>query len=121
MDTPIVTGSFAVIAGNVMGTLIDKSMEVFDERFKMTNVLSSIGPEKASLLDSILGVFIHVGIIGIGCELLARATPWIFEDPAGFSLFMMTLWATSPHLEKHVKQVNTILFTTKTETETKME
>ena len=105
---PLLNGSFAVLTGDLMGTLVNKLMVTVDDRLKGVPLLNQLG-ETSSLLESLLGIFLHVGVISLGCELLSRATPWMFEDPAGYSLFLLTLYATSPHLTDHIKTVNDVL------------
>jgi hypothetical protein len=106
---PVLTGSFALLSGDLVGTLLDRVMRTFDERMKSVSVVSSLGNGLGNLVDTSLGIFLHVGIISLSSELLARSVPWMFSEPAGYTLYLLALSTTSPHLFEHLKKFNDIL------------
>lgn len=108
-SNPIVTGSFAVITGDVMGLLVNRLMETVGDRMKLSTVLTTLGPDMGNALDAALNIFLHVGITSIGCEIVSRAMPWIFEEPAGYSLFLITFMINSPRLTENIQQFNKFL------------
>ena len=103
---PLLSAGVAMMAGDVMGIAIDTLMQKFDGVVRSMDLDKKMSAKTYSLLDSVLGVFLHVGVIGLGTELLSRAVPWIFEEPAGLTLFILGLYNTSPHLTLHLNSVN---------------
>lgn len=110
MDTGIVENGLALIIGNFVGTISDRVITVVDTRIKLVEALK-IDPTtgSGSLLDSLLGVFLHVGMLGIGTQFATSALPWITQDASSFTLFMLGVLSTSPHLVNHLKVINTVV------------
>ena len=108
MDFSFVDSSVALFVGHSIGTVSDRVVAVIDERLKMNERLS-MDSTTGSLLDSVLGIFLHVGLISVGTKLATNALPNMISDPSAFALFMMGIVMTSQHLAGHLKVINTIL------------
>ena len=72
---PLLSAGVAMMAGDVMGIAIDTLMQKFDGVVRSMDLDKKMSAKTYSLLDSVLGVFLHVGVIGLGTELLSRAVP----------------------------------------------
>jgi hypothetical protein len=109
MDNPLTEATLSLIAGSLVGGISDRVVTIIDARVRMIESLS-LGERTGSLLDSILGIFLHMGLIALGTKFVVDALPWVIEDPASNLLFSMGIAATSPHFEGHLKLINSILF-----------
>lgn len=109
MDNPLTEATLALISGSLVGGISDRVVTIIDSRVRMIESLS-LGERTGSLLDSILGVFLHMGLIALGTKFVVDAMPWVVEDPASYIMFAMGISATSPHFDSHLRLINTILF-----------
>lgn len=109
MDSPLAQGSLALMAGNFIGTLADKVATLVDKRVRMLEALRA-GERTGSLLDSLLGIFLHMGVLSLGTEFTISALPFIYGDAPSFVLFNIGLFATSQHLIEHLGTLNSLLF-----------
>lgn len=110
MESGIIENGLSLIIGNFVGTISDRVVTVIDSRIKLIEALK-MDPTTGtgSLMDSVLGIFLHVGMLGIGTQFATSALPWITQDPSSFSLFMIGIIATSPHLTNHLRSLNSIV------------
>ena len=110
MDTGIMENALSLLVGNFVGTISDRVITIVDSRIKLIEALK-MDPTTGtgSLLDSVLGVFLHVGMLGIGTQFATSALPWITQDASSYTLFMLGVMATSPHLTNHLRVINTIV------------
>jgi hypothetical protein len=106
---PLIEGSLALLAGNFIGAIVDRIVTIIDSRVKLMEALS-LGSETNSLLDNVLGIFLHMGLITLGTKFAVGAMPWITEDMGANILFAWGLQSASPHLELHLKSLNSFLF-----------
>jgi hypothetical protein len=109
MNSSLLEGTIAVIAGNFVGAISDRVVTIIDARVRMLESLQ-LGERTGSLLDSILGVFLHMGLITLGTGIIVESMPWMVQNPSAFTLFGMAVASTSPHLDNHLKILNSILF-----------
>lgn len=109
MDNPLVQGSFALITGNFVGAISDRIVTIIDARVRMIESLK-LGDKTGSLLDSVLGVFLHLGLISLGTKLVVGALPWVTEEAGSFILYNLGVFTTSQHLTNHLKILNQIVF-----------
>jgi hypothetical protein len=104
---PMISGSFSLVAGDLMGTFIDHTMAVFEER---TNIVSVLGfsSNGASMLRNGMSIFFQVGLISLGTHFVSNAFPWLTRDASAFTLYMMGLWSTSERLRKNLTSFNSV-------------
>lgn len=106
----ILTGTLAMITGDIVGSLVDHMANMIDQRVRSISALHlDDGTVGASLLDTSLALFIHSGMLIISTEFSTAALPWITQDSSALVLFFLGLWATSPHLVSHLKDLNKLL------------
>jgi hypothetical protein len=109
MDNPLIQGAMAILAGNFIGTISDRIVTIIDARLRLVESLN-LGSSTTSLLDSILGVFLHMGFITLGTRFASEAMPWLTEEPGALMVFSFGLQATSSHLFSHIQILNQLLF-----------
>lgn len=104
---PLLNGGFALVTGDAVGILVDKLMKFVDSRMQLRDVITPLGlADNGEVITNLFGLFVHVGLISIGCELMSRAVPWMFSEPAGYTLFILSLWSASPGLREHIDGFN---------------
>eukprot|EP00727_Mastigamoeba_balamuthi_P000693 m51a1_g10620 hypothetical protein (692) ;mRNA; f:59447-62102 len=96
------------ITARVTAEDIKKVATVIDERLRISDSLKNI-----PLLDDVLSLLLHVGILSVGTHFCSNAMPWLVQDPSSFCLFMMGLYSTSPHLRVHLGRINETIIPTK--------
>ena len=103
---PLVAGTLAMITGDVLGSLVDHVGTMIDAR-----VRTALGQvtTSSSLMDTTLALGIHSWLTILTTEFAASALPWLTEEPSSFVLFLMGVWATSPHLVQHLQEFNKVL------------
>lgn len=106
--SPILYGSVSIVSGDLLGALVDRIIVMVGKRARIIDKLN-LGDEATSLLDSCSSLFFQVGLIGIGTELISGGLPWMTENPAAFSLYLLGLWSTSSHLKRNLRVINSIL------------
>ena len=102
---PVVDGTVAVVSGDLVGTVVDRVVSLIGDRTRFIETLR-LGQSAATLLDSTIGILLQVGLLSAGTHLVTGALPWILEEPAAFSLYMVGLWSTSGHLKRNLKVLN---------------
>lgn len=106
--TPILNGSISLITGNFLGAVGDRVVHTLNMRRQM--IEKKAIHNDISLLDTFVDIFFHVGILSFSTHMVSKALPYITEDPASFTLFLMGILSTSPNLSKNLKKANDILF-----------
>jgi hypothetical protein len=109
MDSPLVQGAFALLAGNFVGTIADRVVTLIDKRVSMLDSLRT-GSPSGSLLDSLLGVFMHMGVLSLGTEFSRNSLSFLETSPSSFMLFTLGIYCTSGHLISHLHTLNALLF-----------
>lgn len=108
--SPILNGSLSLITGNFLGATGDRIIHTLNTRRQMVEKIA-IGD--ASLIDLILDIFFHVGVISFTTHMVSKGLPFITEDPAAFTLFMLGVLTTSENLAANLKRLNNILLNNK--------
>ena len=108
-SNPLIEGSLALLVGNFVGAISDRLATIIDARIRLLEN-SKFGSDTVHVLDSILGLFLELGMISFGCRIATQAMPWITEDPAGLLLFGMGISSATPHFDSHIKAINQIFF-----------
>lgn len=109
MDSPLVHSALALFAGNFVGAISDRVITVVDARVRMIEALE-LGEKTGSLLDTMLGIFLHTGLIALGTDLVVKALPWLVNDAAAFTIFGIAMASATPHFHNHLMILNTVLF-----------
>lgn len=109
-SNPLASGALALVAGDILGSLVDHVGNTIDSRIRAIPALHlADGTASASLLDTGLALFVHSGLMIMATEFATSALPWMTEDTSSFVLFLFGLWATSPTLIERLKDLNRIL------------
>ena len=109
MENPVFTGSISLIAGNILGSSANKITELLGQRLNITATLS-LSPTAKSLLDTSLSILLHAGLVGLGTHFVSKSFPWLTEDPAAFSLFILGLLMSSGNLSSSLNEFNRVLW-----------
>jgi hypothetical protein len=105
MNNPIFEGAIAAVVGNFVGDISNRLTKLVDDRLKMVDSLKLEGAN-ASLLENVVGIFLHVGVLSVSTEFVSRALPWLTQSTAGYTLYLMGLFATSGPLQEHLVALN---------------
>lgn len=116
-SNPIVASTFSIFSGAVTGTLADRLITLIHERKKLADLLG-LSPTTGNLLDAALGIFLQVGMISLGTKFATTAMPFLTQDAASFTLFIMGVWTSSKTLTDNLRTVTSIILTEPKEVET---
>jgi transcriptional regulator GlxA family with amidase domain len=108
-NSTVATSVVSLFAGNLVGSATNKVMEIIEDRMDVTSRLGLSLPSK-TLLDNALHLVLHVGVLGLGTELVTNAMPWLTEDTASFSMWLIGLVSTSGRLKRNLFALNASLF-----------
>lgn len=106
--SPLLSGGFAVIAGNFVGAITDRVSSFIESRLRLVEALK-LKDSQASMVDATVGIFFQVGMMSLATNLVTSGAPWITTDASAFTMYLFGLWATSPHLKNHLRILNTVL------------
>lgn len=109
MSISLSESAAALIVGDMVGAICDRLITTVDKRIKLLDSFKVSEGATGSMLDSALGIFLHLGTLSVGTHLAANALPWLTRDPAAFAMFIMGVTATSPHLFDHLRTMNSII------------
>lgn len=102
LGSNIVSTSIALVSGNFLGAITDRVAASVSEHLAGKFV-------KSSLIDSLAGIFLHVGLISVGTNVITSALPYISEDPSAFSMYLLGLWSSSPQLKRNLRVLNILV------------
>ena len=108
MENPVVSGSLSLLAGNLLGWSIDNLMSALTIRANLTAQLP-LNASTKRVLDNGISVLLHVGLLGLGSQLVTNAMPWITEDPAALTLWIVGLSMHLTTLKESVSSLNNVL------------
>jgi hypothetical protein len=89
------------VAGNLLGSSIDTLMGILRERANLTSGLP-INESTKRILDDVIGIIFHVGLLGFGTHFVSNAFPWMSEQPSSFTLWIMGITMTSNNLKRNL-------------------
>lgn len=98
----------SLLAGNFMGSLADRVVSMMDQRLRTIEALR-LGTGEGSLVEGVLSLTLHVGILSVGVNYASRAMPWMIQDPAAFLMFQLGVWSNSTHLITHLRAINSAI------------
>ncbi len=104
-----VNSTLSLVAGNLLGGAANRLVTIMAQRFDLTSGIGFDARNK-SLIDNVLQLVLHVGIIGVGAQIVTNGMPWLTEDTSSFSLWILGLLMTSGKLEKNLVAVNDFFF-----------
>jgi len=105
---PVFHGSLALVAGNLLGSVVDTVIMMLNERANLTGSLD-LNDSTRKVLDNGISILLHVGFLGFGTSFVTKAFPWITEDSASFTLWIMGISMNSDTLRQNVKVINECL------------
>jgi hypothetical protein len=107
-SNPVIAGSLSLVAGNLLGASIDNLMTLLMERANLTKELPLTESTKR-IADDIISIILHVGLLGLGTHFVSNAFPWMSEQPASFTLWIMGITMTSNNLKRSLRDLNNVL------------
>lgn len=104
---PVFGGMISVLSGSVVGDLADKVANFLSTG----DLLSKLVPDCSSsvFLDALVGMFVQIGVMSAGTELISNALPFMAQDTSAFSMFLLGMWSSSPHLKKRIRVIQNLL------------
>lgn len=103
---PVLSGLIGVVAGDLLGAAVNRFVSVIAERATLSSMLGIVSQERATFLDNLFGVVLHVGILAFGAEMMVRSLPWLTTEPGSYSLFMLGVSVTSDGLRQKLDIFN---------------
>ena len=73
-NNPVFTGSLALVAGNLLGSSIDKLMGILKERANLTSDLP-LNQSSKRILDDSISILLHVGALSLGTSFVFNGPP----------------------------------------------
>jgi hypothetical protein len=109
IETSIINGSLAVIAGDVLGLTVDRFVSIILDRF-YPSIDKYISVHNKELVNLVTAIGLEVTMLTVGIRFMSNAFPWMTVDPAGFTLFMIGLSMNTSSLKSNVKLLNDNIF-----------
>jgi hypothetical protein len=106
---PAVSGSLALIAGNLLGSSVDKLTMVLAEKADITGSMS-LSPSARAIVNSSIAILFEVGALGLGTQFVVNALPWIQSDPSAFTLWIAGIMISSDGLRHSLATLNEALW-----------
>jgi hypothetical protein len=101
----LLEGAFALALGDMVGAVSDRLSSLIDSRLRLIP-----GMDGKSVLDSLLSVFLHMGLISFGTALATSALPFVTESGPAFLLYTLGVSASSRNFYQHLRNLNQLLF-----------
>ena len=108
MENPVVGGCLSLFAGNLLGWSIDNLMSALTIRANLTAQLP-LNSSTKRVLDNGISILLHVGLLGLGAQLVTNALPWLTDDTAAFTLWVVGLSMHMTNLKDNVISLNEVL------------
>jgi len=67
-------GSLALVAGNLLGSVVDTVIKMLNERANLTGSLD-LNDSTRKVLDNGISVLLHVGFLGFGTSFVTKEFP----------------------------------------------
>lgn len=99
------SGIVGLLAGDLLGSAVNRFSKVLLEHINLGSMLSSQGPS-ATLFEKAIGTAFHVGLLAVSSELVTNALPWLSTEPSAYSMFMLGLLMTNETLRENLDSIN---------------
>lgn len=109
-DNPVFSGIVGLISGNLLGSAVNRFVTVITERAMLSNILGVVSENKAGFIDNLFSMFLHVGILAFGMEMIATALPGLAENMGSYSLMMLGVMLTSDQLRRNLDAFNRFFY-----------
>jgi len=105
-SNPVITGSLSLVSGNLLGSSVDTLMGMLKERSSDLTAGLSLNESSKRILDDLISIVLHVGLIGLGTHFVSNAFPWLSEEPSAFTLWIVGMTMSSNNLRKNLRDFN---------------
>lgn len=106
---PLINVTLAALIADFMGELSDRVVSIVETRLRLEESVK-VGAKNTSLLDALLGTFLHVGFLSLGTNFAVEALPWLAEDPGAYMVFVLVLSSRIPQLKRHLSILSDMVF-----------
>jgi hypothetical protein len=106
---PILTGGSALVAGNLMGSLVDRVVVLLMDRANQIKQLQNISTV-GTLIEALMSSALQVGLLSLGISVLSGGLPWITSEPSALILFALGIFGSSKTLQLNLDVLNAFVF-----------
>jgi len=98
MENPVIAGSLAFAGGTLLGSSVESLVKAVGARADLTANLG-LSPNAKSILDNSISIMFQIGLLGFGIHFITNAMDWLPSHPPGFTMLIMGVTMSSPHLK----------------------
>jgi hypothetical protein len=109
LANPLINATLAAIVADFIGELSDRIVSLIETRVRLVESVK-VGAKNTSLMDALLGTFLHVGFLSLGTNFAVEALPWLTQDAGAYMVFALVLGFRIPQLGRHLRILSDMVF-----------